>query len=68
MTTLKFPPLKSVQPKKFPQNFIYAPKANCVKKSVDSFITVPKEVTSSKMGEAKFESLKNFVKGLFCKK
>lgn len=67
MTTLKFPPIKATQPK-FPQNFIYAPKANCVEKSVDSFITVPKEVTSSKMGEAKFESLKNFVKGLFCKK
>ena len=64
MTALKFPPLKVAQPK-FPQKFAYAPKANIAKNTADSFVTVPSEVTSTKMGEAKFESLKKFVKGLF---
>lgn len=64
MTTLKFPPIKHT-PIKFPQKFTYAPNAKAISNSADAFISVPKEVTSSKMGEAKLKSLKNFIKGLF---
>lgn len=64
MTGLKFPPIKHT-PIQFPQTFTYAPKANTVKSMADSFVSMPKEVTSSKFGEAKLQALKSFVKGLF---
>ena len=64
MTALKFPPLKSVRPD-FSQKFAYTPKVNFAKSNSDTFVTMPKEVTSAKMGEAKFQSLKNFLKGIF---
>ncbi|MBR5556055.1 hypothetical protein IKU74_08590 [bacterium] len=64
MTALKFPPIKTVRPD-FSQTFAYTPKVSFAKSTSDAFVTMPKEVTSAKMGDAKFQSLKNFLKGIF---